>query len=305
MNSPAIDASFQPFWPIEAPVAPVSETVAAPETKALETIDRAPVTAWAPSRKLHSVALPIFAKLGCALGMISAVMAFSVVPVSVSAAAMMLVGAVAATALELAVRLTSSKPPTGGDLKAEGIASKASSYAVGSTVASGYTGIALHEAGHATAALACFKGADPRITINPFKGGSTSFVTSGPLTGLGQRLGLRGSMMFITAAGMLASVVTATALIVLGTRVSEEMPTMGDLMTMHGVAQIVNEVSYGISTFFLQHMTLSHDFYRLWVIGGIHPAIPLAVLITVPIVGYLFASRVWKGAGAESTAGIA
>lgn len=145
----------------------------------------------------------------------------------------------------------------------------------------------IHESGHALAALSTLKRAAPAIHVTPFKGGMTRFQSQGGLTALGKVFGLPGTLLGITAAGIAASTLFALMEFAIAYFTEESHPSVSQFLRSQGVCQILNEVCYGLSWYTSSSYNFSHDFVRLNVLGGIHPLIPVALMILAPLVEHL------------------
>lgn len=143
--------------------------------------------------------------------------------------------------------------------------------------------IAIHEGGHALAALSLFRQAQPEIRISPFRGGQTSFVVSEGVSKLGKLFGEKGSLLFVGAAGMMASTIFAMIEFATAFAIQDQFPKISQFLTYHGISQLLNEIIYGITALIMHIPDLSHDFVRLWELGGIHPIIPIALMIALPL----------------------
>jgi|GEM_PF-3033139 len=181
----------------------------------------------------------------------------------------------------------------------------------GSAASNAGCGIALHEAGHATAAWVLLKGSHPKIFIRPFRGGMTTFQMDGRLTKVGKLFGLSGSLAIIAAAGMAASVITSMGQLAFYEKIRDSYPVIKDIVLGHALTQLVTEVFYGISTFALKVKSPGHDFQALWLCGGIHPLVPISLIIALPTIEFLalryllpHIKKVTTASGAPSVPGL-
>ena len=163
----------------------------------------------------------------------------------------------------------------------------ASRMSLGCAIANGGAGIAVHEAGHATAIWALLKGSSPKIFIRPFRGGMTTFQMSGKLTRVGKFFGLPGSMAIIAIAGVAASVFTAMGQLAIYERIRESYPVVKDVILGHALTQLVTEVFYGISALALKVKVPGHDFQALWLCGGGHQLVSITLIVALTTIEFL------------------
>ena len=154
--------------------------------------------------------------------------------------------------------------------------------------------ILVHESGHAVAAKLLFKNAQPIISIVPFKGGSTSFITSYGLKSLGEKLGKSTSKLIIAASGIMASTIFASLSFVLAERVKDSHPNASQWLEWQGISQLAGDILYGATAFVADKTKMSHDFINLWVKGGINPLVPIGLIICIPIICKLAAAHFFK-----------
>ena len=151
------------------------------------------------------------------------------------------------------------------------------------TIGRAYPQIAIHESGHALMASSCFQNAKPKITITPFRGGMTSYTVSNGLTALGNLLGKERALVLISASGIMATTVFAMISFAIADKLQDHYPTVASCLNYEGVAFIMSEVLYGLTAFIASKEDLTHDFIYMWQKGGIHPLIPIALMITLPL----------------------
>lgn len=145
-----------------------------------------------------------------------------------------------------------------------------------------YSAIWFHEMGHALAARACYQNPKTMVRIRSFSGGMTSYSSSGPMTFLGRFLGERRTLLAITAAGIGMTVLTASIALVCSQLLHEKKPVLADCLQGHAKAQLVQDIMYGFTSFSVSKADISHDFIRLWTIGGIHPLLPIIASVAIP-----------------------
>ena len=144
----------------------------------------------------------------------------------------------------------------------------------------------IHELGHAGAATLCYIGANPEIMVRWYEG-STEYITSHGLTKFGQYLGEFNALLFVTAAGLCTPVACAMTEFAVAHQIHESHPVISEILNYHGLSQLLNVGIYGLSAFYTSKMVLQNDYILLWVVGEIHPAIPIALIIGLPLCEYL------------------
>lgn len=139
----------------------------------------------------------------------------------------------------------------------------------------------IHEMGHTLVGLTCFEGKPPTITVTPGFGGCTSMKSYG-LKWFGTIIGESSSLVLFSAGGVLASTFWCVGILIFAAKIREKMPEMSQLLQLQGYSQVWNEVLYGLSAFSVSKNNISHDFIAMWN-GGIHPVLPIAVLLAAPL----------------------
>ena len=109
--------------------------------------------------------------------------------------------------------------------------------------------IAIHECGHAFAALCCFKNAHPEISIMPFKGGLTTYAISYGKTALGNWLGKKVALLTIAASGIIATTAVALLAFAIADLLKKKYPTFAAWLNYQGAAHILSDVFYGLGAF--------------------------------------------------------
>lgn len=148
----------------------------------------------------------------------------------------------------------------------------------------------IHEGGHALAALTLFRQASPEISFTPFRQGVTSFVVSSGLTQLGAHLGRRISLLAVAAAGIVCSTVVALIEFAISHHFQDKFPNLCHWLDLHAKAQILHDLLYCFSAFAASKMDPFHDLMALWQDGGIHPLVPIALMIALPLLQKLWQS---------------
>lgn len=152
----------------------------------------------------------------------------------------------------------------------------------------------VHEGGHALAAMAIYKNANPKIEVFPFIGGVTSY-SGRHLSRLGEFLGKNYSNAIVSGAGAGASILVASAYIGLAHRFQETHPEFTRYCKCTAIASIVQHVVYALSAL-AQTGQSGHDFLSLWAVG-IHPIASAAVIVAVPLIvktGFFIADQLRK-----------
>jgi hypothetical protein len=144
----------------------------------------------------------------------------------------------------------------------------------------------IHEFGHYAAALATYVHADPEMIVRWYEG-VTRYNISYGLTKFGQWLGEDSARLFVTAAGLLLPGICALGEFVLAHFLHENHPVISGALNYHGLSQILNVGIYGLSAFFTSKLILKNDFIFLWVVGEIHPIIPIILIAGIPLCAYL------------------
>lgn len=142
----------------------------------------------------------------------------------------------------------------------------------------------IHELGHGLAAVSLFKNPQVSIKVKPFSHGETSYYVSNGLTRLGRLLGKENCILFVTGAGMMASTLVGMLEFAGAYSLKDRFPALSQLMNYHAISQILNDVVYGLTAFVARRPNLAHDFIRLSQTGGIHPLIPIGLMIALPVI---------------------
>lgn len=140
--------------------------------------------------------------------------------------------------------------------------------------------VVVHESGHALAIYSLFANSKPVITIKPFEYGFTSFIP-GTLSSLGAKIGLKWSMLIVTAAGSIAGVVTSTVIYAIGRAILSRAPELARYMEAYGISGIAIHAAYPISDLFSSG---GGDFYKIWKTTGIHPLVSFIGVVALPII---------------------
>lgn len=242
-------------------------------------------------QKICKVAGRALAEVAISFTINVAVMMCFATPLSIPLVTTALIGAFAGVVVSTAWELYRQNkaqplPKTDAELKHELGTQNAERLArFGMTNLAGLSGpnIAIHECGHALGAVSFFKNSHPKIDVFPFRGGQTSYQISYGLTKLGKFLGEHRSLLVTAGAGMMISTVFAMLEFGLAHGISGSYPTVSEWMNYHAISQLMNEVVYGLTAFLVSRFDLTHDFVYLWKVGGIHPLIPIALMIALPL----------------------
>jgi len=144
--------------------------------------------------------------------------------------------------------------------------------------------VLVHEAGHALAANAVYKYANPSIEIFPFSNnaGVTRF-SPGALTKIGSYLGQKNSRLFVTMAGPMAGIFLALVDLGIAHKVRDSHPQLHRYLVCTAICNVANHALYAISALFSPNEQ-GHDFAMLWKVGNIHPIVSVICIIAVPVI---------------------
>ncbi len=152
--------------------------------------------------------------------------------------------------------------------------------------------ILIHETGHLSASQLCF-GGPASIHIMPYVGGWTSHATK-PFTNLGQILGYRRSMFFISLAGPALAILASSIALIAGLMLRDSCPNASPYLIGMGLFEFLNHAQYAYSARSLTPAQVGHDFVRLKGFG-INPIAAALTIVAIPIfilMGFLI--RDWK-----------
>jgi hypothetical protein len=142
--------------------------------------------------------------------------------------------------------------------------------------------VVIHEMGHAAAATLVYEKARPKISVEPFLGGHTSYF-AGKLTKFGQQIGKTCSKAFVAAAGPALGIVSSTIDIGIAHQVAKKKPRLARYLNIMASVNIVNHLSYAASALLEGSKKMAgHDFICLWKLG-VHPAISMGVMTALPL----------------------
>jgi hypothetical protein len=144
----------------------------------------------------------------------------------------------------------------------------------------------IHEWGHAGAALTLFRKAQPIVTAHTFFG-HTEYSTRDGLVGLGKCLGKERAKLCVTAAGLSVPILSSVIELAIAKRLNH-YPKSQHLLCYHAISQLAELFFYGLSAFYADKTRESHDFIHLWKRGGIHPIIPLTIIVVLPLTEAIF-----------------
>jgi hypothetical protein len=148
--------------------------------------------------------------------------------------------------------------------------------------------ILLHEAGHALAANCVFQNAHPKIAITPCLCGLTKFSTT-HLTWLGEKLGRKSAMLFVTFMGPACSLLVSSIAIAVGIAVRGRFPELGQYLMSVGKGDFFAHSFYAFTALMPGPPHSAHDYVRFR-LHGIHPLFAAIVMTTIP----LLVSRFFK-----------
>lgn len=226
-------------------------------------------------------ALPEFAlSIGLNLG----AMAFFATPMSIPMMSGVVIGSMALSCVftvhDISCQKIRPSSKTKNQLEATRMLSRGS---IVNTVGWSGPNLWIHELGHALSATALFKNSQAKIWVRPFQGGATSYTASNRLTAVGKLLGKHRAMMVTAAAGLAASTIFVMSELGLASKCKKSHPAISQYLNLHASAFLFNEAIYGLTAFLASKKDLGHDLVRLWQVGGVHPAIPIAVIVGLPL----------------------
>lgn len=140
--------------------------------------------------------------------------------------------------------------------------------------------LAIHEAGHVLTAWLCFKRPDITVNPKPYREWESEYSVSRGLTYFGRLLGKRKSILLTTIAGIFVSTGFGMTEFASAYHIRDRYPNLSQWMNYHAISQIFNEIVYGLVA---DRRNLSNDFVRLRRMGGIHPMIPIGLMIALPV----------------------
>ena len=159
------------------------------------------------------------------------------------------------------------------------LAFKAGMLGVGSYVAgTAFPSTYLHELGHKMAINTLYQNAHPTITVNPFKGGATSWRPTG-LSPLGEKLGATASRSTVAMAGTAMDALSSVALFATGYKLKKRNPVLGTSMMCYSAMTMLNSTAYAASGIGKTVASQpGHDFLTLQSMSGI-PCWASAVIV--------------------------
>lgn len=137
----------------------------------------------------------------------------------------------------------------------------------------------VHELGHAISGKSLYSNVKVRIKLFLNGGGTTSYMTGGAPSKIGEYFSSKTRKIIVCAAGPLATVVYAKSLAILGECSGDPIICAGlkTLATIH----LMNEIGYavsGITDFSV--LNGAHDFNQLKMLG-IHPIFPIVGMMGI------------------------
>jgi len=150
-----------------------------------------------------------------------------------------------------------------------------------------YPSTYLHELGHKIAINTLYEGANPRISVEPFKGGATRWSPRA-LSSLGQSLGPQASRSVVAMAGTAMDALSSVALFATGYHVKKRNPVLGTSMMVYGAMTMANSTAYALSGIGKTAASSpGHDFLTLNSMTGIPCWASAAVVASILPVTYL------------------
>jgi len=136
----------------------------------------------------------------------------------------------------------------------------------------------LHEMGHALTAYGMYVDPAPYITIFPFSGGETSYVTD-KLSVLGAFFGERTANAIIAGAGCFITMIFSFLLLFFA-RKKDQSSQLYAYLTTTAIYGLAADALYAGSA--MKSTSAGHDFLGLWEVG-IHPLFSAFFLLLAPI----------------------
>lgn len=149
-------------------------------------------------------------------------------------------------------------------------------------------GLVLHEAGHAVAATALYKNANPSIALYPGKTGNPLWLYTGEtnwsnkeMTGLGKSLGSKGANLVTVGAGAAFSIINCIVLFTLSYKLRKTNPELSRYFLASAIATTVQHIFYALSALW-ERSNSYNDFSAMWA-GGIHPFVSI-LFLALPLI---------------------
>ena len=136
-------------------------------------------------------------------------------------------------------------------------------------------------------ALACFQKANPVITIAPFKNCMTDYAISYGTTAFGSALGRQAALVLIAASGIIATTATVMLALAAANQLKKNYPFVAKCLTYQAIGHLLIDLDYGRKAFNDNRSNLANDFIYMWQYGGIHPLVPLSLMVALPTTYYL------------------
>ena len=92
------------------------------------------------------------------------------------------------------------------------------------------------------------------------------------------------SLILIFAAGLAASAAAALTEFGVAQAIQEKYPHASEILNAFGFTQLFNEIVYGILAIGPERFNPGNDLVYLWQEGEIHPLIPMAIVILLPLI---------------------
>lgn len=139
----------------------------------------------------------------------------------------------------------------------------------------------IHEGGHWLAARLLYVNSYPKLSLDPFLGGSTTY-RPGELTRLGQAIGRRWASPVIAAAGPVLALASAGAMLAAGEAVRDSFPECSRVLIVAALIDFFAHFVYALSALWYGPQARGHDFVVLWGIG-IHPIAAAICIAALPV----------------------
>lgn len=142
--------------------------------------------------------------------------------------------------------------------------------------------VLIHEAGHALAANILIKNPRTQISIDPFKGGQTTYRL-GALSKIGEFFGRENSKLLIAAAGPVLALGTATIGFGAALALRKSKPELSRYLKIMSINSVAQHAFYALSALWTSATQKGHDFIQLMA-GGLHPIAAVVSIVALPII---------------------
>lgn len=240
----------------------------------------------AGQNKISIFAQRVFAELSLSIALNCAVMLFTATPISIPALTLIAITALIGVGVRMIFEAQFDDNNDDFDACMPPIGEVVGRLTIVNTLGMSSLNILIHEAGHALSAWMCFIKPNIKIHLDYFVHGDTSFTVSNGLTRFGNYLGKHNAITLFRGAGLICSTVFAMTEIAAAFFVKDSCPQASLTLNCHAFSQIANDVLYGLAALTSNGFNVRNDYLALWKIGGIHPLIPMTLMIALPVIQY-------------------